>query len=56
MGRNSQIRSMPTQISSTPYPEGYNSQYMKRHAQPSLDNIAEVATEAASGAERPRNC
>ena len=40
----------------TAYPEGYDSQYMKRHAQPSLDNIAEVATEAASGAERPRSC
>lgn len=40
----------------TAYPQGYDSQYMKRHAQPSLDNIAEVATEAASGAERPRSC
>lgn len=40
----------------TAYPEGYDSPYMKRHAQPSLDSIAEVATEAASGAERPRSC
>lgn len=38
----------------TAYPEGYDSQYMKRHAQPSLDSIAEVATEAASDANRPR--
>ena len=40
----------------TAYPQGYDSQYMKRHAQPSLDSIAEVATEAASGAERSRSC
>lgn len=40
----------------TAYPEGYDSQYMKRHAQPSLDSIAEVATEAASDAERPLSC
>ena len=40
----------------TAYPQGYDSQYMKRHAQPSLDSIAEVATEAASDAERPRSC
>lgn len=40
----------------TAYPEGYDSQYMKRHAQPSLDSIAEVATEAASDANRPRSC
>ena len=40
----------------TAYPQGYDSQYMKRHAQPNLDSIAEVATEAASGAERPRSC
>lgn len=39
----------------TAYPEGYDSQYMKRHAQPSLDSIAEVATEAASDANRPRS-
>lgn len=38
----------------TAYPQGYDSQYMKRHAEPSLDSIAEVATEAASDAERPR--
>lgn len=40
----------------TAYPQGYDSPYMKRHAQPSLDSIAEVATEAASSAERPRSC
>ena len=40
----------------TAYPQGYDSQYMKRHAQPSLDSIAEVATEAASDANRPRSC
>lgn len=39
----------------TAYPECYDSQYMKRHAQPSLDSIAEVATEAASDADRPRS-
>lgn len=40
----------------TAYPQGYDSRYTKRHAQPSLDSIAEVATEAASGAERPHVC
>ena len=40
----------------TAYPQGYDSQYMKRHAQPSLDSIAEVATAAASDASRPRSC
>lgn len=39
----------------TAYPQGYDSQYTKRHAEPSLDSIAKVATEAASGAERPRS-
>lgn len=39
----------------TAYPQGYNSQYTKRHAEPGLDSIAKVATEAASGAERPRS-
>lgn len=39
----------------TAYPQGYNSQYTKRHTEPSLDSIAKVATEAASGAERPRS-
>lgn len=39
----------------TAYPQGYNSQYTKRHAEPSLDSIAKVATEEASGAERPRS-
>lgn len=40
----------------TAYPEGYDSQYTKRHAEPSLDSIAKVATEAASDAERPLSC
>lgn len=40
----------------TAYPQGYDSPYMKRHAQPSLDSIAEVATEAASSTERARGC
>ncbi|RGS89303.1 DUF3850 domain-containing protein [Collinsella sp. AF20-14LB] len=40
----------------TAYPQGYDSPYTKRHAQPSLDSIAEVATEAASSTERPRGC
>lgn len=39
----------------TAYPQGYDSQYTKRHAEPSLDSIAKVATEAASGAERPHS-
>lgn len=39
----------------TAYPQGYDSQYTKRHAEPSLDSIAEVATEASSGAERPHS-
>lgn len=59
-GRNGQKFANPldayADLFDTAYPQGYNSQYMKRHAQPSLDNIAEVATEAASGAERPRSC
>lgn len=40
----------------TAYPQGYDSQYTKRHAEPSLDSIAKVATEAASDAERPLSC
>lgn len=40
----------------TAYPEGYDSQYTKRHAEPSLDSIAKVATETASDAERPLSC
>lgn len=59
-GRNGQKFANPldayADLFDTAYPQGYDSQYMKRHAQPSLDNIAEVATEAASGAERPRSC
>lgn len=40
----------------TAYPQGYDSQYTKRHAEPSLDSIAKVATEAVSGTERPLSC
>lgn len=39
----------------TAYPQGYDSPYTKRHAEPSLDSIAEVATEASSSAERPHS-
>lgn len=59
-GRNGQKIADPldayADLFDTAYPEGYDSQYMKRHAQPSLDSIAEVATEAASDANRPRSC
>lgn len=59
-GRNGQKFADPldayADLFDTAYPEGYDSQYMKRHAQLSLDSIAEVATEAASDANRPRSC
>lgn len=50
------LQALTVHLFDTAYPEGYDSQYTKRHAEPSLDSIAKVATEAASDAERPLSC